>query len=107
MSSLSRRLRLLTLSLTAAFAVTALFAVARLRTLERSVTGVLSRNYRSIEAAEGMAHAVAALQLAVRDGRCPSAATPREMTMGATAPATAIAATQNARPARRHLCGRK
>src|SRR5207237_416462 len=34
---------------------------------------ILSRNYRSIEAAEGMARVVAALRLAVRDGRCPSA----------------------------------
>ena len=51
------------------FGITALLAVARLRVLEGAVTAVLSRNYRSIEAAEGMAHAVAALQLAVRDGR--------------------------------------
>ena len=71
--SLGQRLRLLTLGLTAAFAVAALFAVARLQVLERSVTAVLSRNYRSIEAAEGMRRSVGALQLAVREGACASA----------------------------------
>ncbi len=71
--SLGHRLRLLTLGLTAAFAVSALFAVARLRVLERSVTSVLSRNYRSIEAADGMRRAVAALRLTFRDGACASA----------------------------------
>jgi hypothetical protein len=49
------------------FGITALTAVARAS--GRAPSPVLSRNYRSIEAAEGMAHAVAALQLAVRDGR--------------------------------------
>jgi PAS domain S-box-containing protein len=71
--SLGQRLRLLTLGLTAAFAVAALFAVARLRVLERSVTAVLSRNYRSIEAAEGMRRTVERVRLAVRDGTCASA----------------------------------
>src|SRR6187397_3078398 len=80
--SLGRRLRLLTLGLTAAFTVTALLAVARLRVLEGSVTTVLSRNYRSIEAAEGMRGAVAALQLAVRDGPCGSACAALEAEFG-------------------------
>src|SRR5262245_55266156 len=46
LSPLGRQLRLLTLGLTVAFALAALFAVARLRVLERSVTEVLSHNYR-------------------------------------------------------------
>ena len=80
--SLGRRLRLLTLGLTAAFTVTALLAVARLRVLEGSVTTVLSRNYRSIEAAEGMRGAVATLQIAVRDGPCGSACAALEAEFG-------------------------
>ena len=72
-ASLRGRLRLLTVSLTVAFGAAALLAVSHLRVLETSVTEILSRNYRSIEAAEGMARVVAALRLAVRDGRCPSA----------------------------------
>src|SRR2546426_1952586 len=72
-ASLRGRLRLLTVSLTVAFGAAALLAVSHLRVLETSVTEILSRNYRSIEAAEGMARVVADLRLAVRDGRCPSA----------------------------------
>src|SRR5439155_16310961 len=71
--SLLGRLRLLTVSLTVAFGAAALLAVSHLRVLETSVTEILSRNYRSIEAAEGMARVVADLRLAVRDGRCPDA----------------------------------
>ena len=62
-------MRLLVVGLTATFGITALVAVSRLRLLETSVTDVLSRNYRSIEAAEGMAQSIAQLQLAARDGR--------------------------------------
>src|SRR5213593_2245082 len=72
-ASLRGRLRLLTVSLTVAFGAAALLAVSHLRVLETSVTEILSRNYRSIEAAEGMVRVVADLRLAVRDGRCPSA----------------------------------
>src|SRR3989442_1430220 len=72
-ASLRGRLRLLTVSLTVAFGAAALLAVSHLRVLETSVTEILSRNYRRIEAAEGMVRVVAALRLAVRDGRCPSA----------------------------------
>jgi len=56
-----------------AFGAAALLAVSHLRVLETSVTEILSRNYRSIEAADGMARVVGDLRLAVRDGRCPSA----------------------------------
>ncbi|TMB53720.1 MAG: HAMP domain-containing protein [Deltaproteobacteria bacterium] len=73
MASLRGRLRLLTVSLTVAFGAAALLAVSHLRVLETSVTEILSRNYRSIEAAEGMAHVLGDLRLAVHDGRCPSA----------------------------------
>ncbi len=62
-------MRLLAVGLTAVLGLTAIVAVSRLRILETSVTGVLSRNYRSIEAAEQMAHALERVQLAVRDGR--------------------------------------
>src|SRR5437870_34743 len=72
-ASLRGRLRLLTVSLTVAFGAAALLAVSHLRVLETSVTEILSRNYRSIEAAEGMVRVVADMRLAVRDGRCPSA----------------------------------
>src|SRR3989454_6751983 len=72
-ASLRGRLRLLTVSLTVAFGAAALLAVSHLRVLETSVTEILSRNYRSIEAAEGMARVLADLRLAVRDGRCPDA----------------------------------
>src|SRR5438093_10480211 len=72
-ASLRGRLRLLTVSLTVAFGAAALLAVSHLRVLETSVTEILSRNYRSIEAAEGMAHVLGDLRLAVHDGRCPSA----------------------------------
>src|SRR5262249_53367345 len=63
--SLRGRLRLLTAGLTIAFGVAAVLVVARLRVLEGSVTNVLSRNYRSIEAAEGMDRAISSLPLAV------------------------------------------
>src|SRR2546429_2544752 len=72
-ASLRGRLRLLTVSLTVAFGAAALLAVSHLRVLETSVTEILSRNYRSIEAAESMARVVADLRLAVRGGRCPGA----------------------------------
>src|SRR5438309_10750059 len=72
-ASLRGRLRLLTVSLTVAFGAAALLAVSHLRVLETSVTEILSRNYRSIEAAEGMARVLGDLRLAVHDGRCPSA----------------------------------
>src|SRR5439155_13873017 len=68
-ASLRGRLRLLTVSLTVAFGAAALLAVSHLRVLETSVTEILSRNYRSIEAAEGMARVLADLRLAVHDGR--------------------------------------
>jgi NtrC-family two-component system sensor histidine kinase KinB len=62
-------MRLLVVGLTATLGLTALVAVSRLRILETSVTDVLSRNYRSIEAAGGMARAVVRVQLAAHDGR--------------------------------------
>jgi NtrC-family two-component system sensor histidine kinase KinB len=62
-------MRLLAVGLTAVLGVTAIVAVSRLRILETSVTGVLSRNYRSIEAAEHMAHVLDRLQLALREGQ--------------------------------------
>jgi len=62
-------MRLLIVGLTVTFGLAAVAAVSRLRLLETSVTGVLSRNYRSIEAAGGMSRAIAALQLAVSQGR--------------------------------------
>jgi hypothetical protein len=67
-------MRLLIVGLTLTFGLTALAAVSRLRLLETSVTDVLSRNYRSIEAAGGMSRAVTALELAVREGRAADAA---------------------------------
>jgi two-component system, NtrC family, sensor histidine kinase KinB len=65
-------MRLLVVGLTATFGITALVAVSRLRQLETSVTDVLSRNYRSIEAAQGMAQSIAQVQLAAHDGRAAS-----------------------------------
>src|SRR5215470_18072721 len=67
-------MRLLIVGLTVTFGLTALAAVSRLRLLETSVTDVLSRNYRSIEAAGGMARAITALELAAREGRAAAAA---------------------------------
>src|ERR1700690_3852676 len=71
--SLRGRMRLLVVGLTATFRLTALVAVSRLRILKTSVTDVLSHNYRSIEAAGGMARAVMRLQLAAHDGRAADA----------------------------------
>jgi len=72
--SLRGRMRLLVVGLTATFGLTALVVVSRLQILETSVTDVLSRNYRSIEAADGIARSVAQLQLAVHEGRGAAAA---------------------------------
>jgi PAS domain S-box-containing protein len=70
--TLRGRLRLLTVGLAIAFGLAGVVAVARLRVLEGAVTAVLSRNYRSIEAASAMVQGISALQLAVRDRRCPA-----------------------------------
>ena len=67
-------MRLLIVGLTATFGLTALAAVSRLRLLETSVTDVLSRNYRSIEAASGMSRTIAALELAAHEGRAAAVA---------------------------------
>ena len=67
-------MRLLIVGLTVTFGLTALAAVSRLRLLETSVTDVLSRNYRSIEAAGGMARAITALEFAAREGHAAAAA---------------------------------
>lgn len=68
--SLRGRIRWLTVGLTVAFGLTMLLAASRLRVLEGSVTAVLSRNYRSIEAAAAVGRTVDALQVVVRDGGC-------------------------------------
>ena len=70
MNSLRGRVRLLTTGLTVVLGLISLLAVSRVRVLERAVTEVLSRNYRSIEAMQGSAEAIAGLQLAVHDRRC-------------------------------------
>ena len=68
-------MRLLVVGLTATLGLTALVAVSRLRILETSVTDVLSRNYRSIEAADAIARAVLRLQVAAHDGHAADVAT--------------------------------
>lgn len=70
LGSLRGRVRLLNLSLTVALALAAVVAVSRLQVLQGAVTQVLSRDYRSIEAAAGMLRAVDGVVVAAHDGRC-------------------------------------